>query len=108
MRVAREIEEWWGVARWLFIPESKQKEIRQTFADEIEKKKQSICIWIDTDPLASWRRLIWALDSMRQYHLADSIRPNAEPLAGSHQFYITLFYMHCGMQIVLMTVFLTC
>ena len=108
MRIVREIEEWWGgsgLARWLFIPESKQEEIRQTFAGDMEQKKQSICIWIDTDPLASWRRLIWALDYMRQHHLADSIRPNAEPFTGSHQFYITVFYMHCAMQMVLMTVF---
>ena len=95
MRIVREIEKWWGgagsgsLARWLYIPKSKQKEIRQKFADLMEQKKQSICYWINTDPLASWRRLITALDWMRQSHLADSIRPNVEPLTGSHQIYIT-------------------
>ena len=78
-----------SLADYLYIPESKQKEIRQKFADPMEQKKQSICYWINTDPLASWRRLITALDRMQQSHLADSIRPNAEPLTGNHQIYIT-------------------
>ena len=77
MRVAREIEKWWGgypsLTYFLYIPKSKQKEIRQKFADDMEQKKKSICYWINTDPLASWRRLIWALDYMKLCHLADSI-----------------------------------
>ena len=93
MRIVREIEKWWGgigsLTYHLYIPWSKQEEIRQKFADPMEQKKQSICYWINTDPLATWRRLIIALDRMRQSHLADSIRPNAEPLTGSHQIYIT-------------------
>ena len=95
MRIVREIEKWWGgilsgsLTYFLCIPKSKQEEIRQKFADPMEQKKQSICYWINTDPLATWRRLITALDRMRQSHLADSIRPNAEPLTGSHQIYIT-------------------
>ena len=95
IRVVRDVEKWWGgfldfaLAGWLFIPESKQEEIRQKFPNEMEQKKQSICYWINTDPLASWRRLILALDGIQQPHLADSIRPNAELLTGSHQFYIT-------------------
>ena len=99
MRIVREIKKWWGssskiiisksLADVLYIPKSKQEEIRQKFADPMEQKKQSICYWINTDALASWRRLITALDWMRQSHLADSIRPNAEPLTGSHQIYIT-------------------
>ena len=99
MRIVREIKKWWGssskiiisksLVDVLYIPKSKQEEIRQKFADPMEQKKQSICYWINTDALASWRRLITALDRMQQSHLADSIRPNAEPLTGSHQIYIT-------------------
>ena len=88
MRIVREIEEWWGdfaLAGLLHIPKSKQEEIRQKFADDMEQKKQSIFYCINTDPLASWRKLITVLDNLRQTHLADSIRPNAEPLTGSHQ-----------------------
>ncbi|CAI8009012.1 hypothetical protein GBAR_LOCUS6102, partial [Geodia barretti] len=46
----------------------------------MEQKKQLISFWINTDPLASWRRLIWALDGMKETKMADSIRSYAEPL----------------------------
>ena len=95
MKIVREVEEWWGevgegaLAGWLFILNSKQEEIRQKFTDNMEQKKQAISHWIDTDPLASWRRLTWALDQMGQSRLADSIRTNTEPLTGTHKMYIT-------------------
>ena len=76
---------WWGVvslAGWLYIPESKQNEIRHNFPDEMDQKMQMIVYWINTDPLASWRRLITALDWIEETELADSIRSNAEPLTG--------------------------
>ena len=81
---------WWGrrLARprplvvYLCITESKQNEIRHNFPDEMDQKKQMIVYWINTDPLASWRRLITALDGMEETELADSIRSNAEPLTG--------------------------
>ena len=84
--LVREMRRWWGelgsmtLADWLFIPESKQDEIRRAFPDEMDQKKQAISWWINTDPLASWRRLITALDMMIETELADSIRSNAEPL----------------------------
>ena len=71
-----------GLGYWLFIPRSKREEIRQKFPDEMEQKKQLISYWINTDPLASWRRVILALDLMKQTKMADSIRSYAEPLTG--------------------------
>ena len=88
LAVVRKVENWWGVGgrwsltRWLFIPESKQKEIKANFPDEVDQKKEAISYWINTDPLASWRRLIIALDRIRETELANSIRSNAEPLTG--------------------------
>ena len=85
MRAVREVERWWddgGLRRWLYIPWSKEEEIRQNFPHEMDQKKQAISYWISTDPLASWRRLITALDCMRETKLADSIRSNAEPVIG--------------------------
>ena len=84
----REVRGWWGgpgsLAYWLCIPESKQDEIRRVFPDEMDQKKQAISYWINTDPLASWRRLITTLDMMiEETELADSIRSNAEPLTGT-------------------------
>ena len=93
-RAVREVEEWWGgygtLAFWLFIPQSKQDEIRRNFPDEMEQKRQAISYWINTDPLASWRRLITALDWMEETKVADSIRSNAEPLTG-----IVTMYYYC-------------
>ena len=78
----REVGELWGLADWLYIPKSKQVEIKHYFPDELEQKKQMISYWINTDPLAGWRRLITALDGMEETQLADLIRSNAEPLTG--------------------------
>ncbi|CAI8056152.1 hypothetical protein GBAR_LOCUS30592 [Geodia barretti] len=46
----------------------------------MEQKKQLISHWINTDPMASWRRLIVALHTMKETKMADSIRSYAEPL----------------------------
>ena len=73
----------WELADFLRVPQSKQDEIKQNFPDELEQKKQMISYWINTDPLAGWRRLITVLDGMRETQLADLIRSNAEPLTGS-------------------------
>ena len=74
----------WGLAMAdrLYIPQSKQDEIKHNFSDELEQKKQMISYWINTDPLAGWRRLITALDCMEETQLADLIRSNAESLTG--------------------------
>ena len=85
MRAVKEMEDWWGeygLRRQLSIPQSKLKEIRQTFPDEMDQMKQAVLYWINTDPEASWRRLIQILDSTSETKLADSIRSNAEPLTG--------------------------
>ena len=100
MRAVREVKRWWGgiggifggetLAGWLFIPKSKQAEIRRNFPDEMEQKRQAISYWINTDPLASWRRLITVLDQIKETKVADSIRSNAEPLTG-----IVTMYYYC-------------
>ena len=88
MREVKEVGDWWeerGLGYWLYIPRSKRVEIRQKFPDEMEQKKQLISHWINTDPQASWRRLIVALDDMKETKMADSIRSYAEPLTGKEQ-----------------------
>ena len=71
------------LADWLYIPRPKQDEIRHNFPDVMEQKKQVINYWINTDPLAGWRRLITALDRIGETQLADLIRSNSESLTGS-------------------------
>ena len=89
LAVVREVERWWGIVEGigsltscLCIPESKEKEIMANFPDEMDQKQQAISYWINTDPLASWRRLVIALDGVEETELADSIRSNFEPLTG--------------------------
>ena len=90
MRVMKGVLDFFvALASLLFIPESKQEEIRKNFPDDVEQKQQSISYWMNTDPLASWRRLITALERSGKTVLANSIRRNAEPLAGSHTICIT-------------------
>ena len=97
MRAVGEMEGWWWwgeyatLAGRLYIPLSKQDEIRRNFPDEMEQKRQSISYWINTDPLASWRRLITQLDWMEETKVADSIRSNAEPLTGIVTMYYCMF-----------------
>ena len=98
VRAVREVKRWWSgpyiviaLADKLSIPRSKQDEIRHNFPDEMEQKRQAISYWINSDPLASWRRLITALDGMRETKVADSIRSNAEPLTGI----VTMYYYNC-------------
>ena len=85
VRAVMEVEDWWGeggLGRWLFIPQSKLDEIRRTFPNEMDQKKQTITYWINTDPEAGWRKLIWRLDLIQETALAHSLRFNAEPLTG--------------------------
>lgn len=90
MIVVKKVEKWWGymsLSYCLNIPESKQEEIRARFQDEEDQKRETVSYWINTDPLASWRRLITALDEIEETELADSIRSNAEPLTGTLLFW---------------------
>ena len=81
---AVEVRRWWrvGLTDWLCIPRLKEDEIKRNFPDRLEQKKQMISYWINTDPLAGWRRLITVLVQIRETQLADLIRSNAEPLTG--------------------------
>ena len=86
MGAVEQVKRWWGMfelADLLYIPKSKEDKIKHNFPDELEQKKQIIRYWINTDPLAGWRRLITALDRIEETQLADLIRSNAEPLTGS-------------------------
>ena len=102
-----EVKTWWtrhrplSLADCLYIPESKRDELRHNFPDEMEQKKQMIVYWINTDPLASWRRLIRALDRMGETELANFIRSNAEPLAGIVIPIYIIYYLHICMAHIL-------
>jgi hypothetical protein len=65
----------------LGLPESKVLEIMKLFPSDVQEQVNSyIDYFIDHDPLASWRRFIFALDVIKQKEAADSIRHLAEPI----------------------------
>ena len=85
MKVVKDVEKWWGagsLSNWLYIPKAHQNDIWVRFSDVKEQKNEALSYWIYKDPLASWRRLIVALERTGEFEKADSIRSNVEPLTG--------------------------
>ena len=66
----------------LRVHDTKLNPIGQHFIDVEERKKAVIKCWLETDPTPSWRRLIVALDQMRQHEVAETLHPYAEPQTG--------------------------
>ena len=90
MKVVKDVEKWWGagsLSNWLYIPKAHQNDIRVQFSDVKEQKNEALSYWIYKDPLASWRRLIVALERAGEFEKADSIRSNAEPLTGRLRYF---------------------
>lgn len=88
VKMLKAMEKWWGegsLTEQLFIPKSKLSEIKAKFPDEMDRKREAVSYWMENDPLASWRRLIRALDRIKEADLADTLRCNIEPLSGLFQ-----------------------
>ena len=86
MRIVKAVKRWEVLSRQFNIPKAKDDRIRKTLSDETEQRVQSITYWINHDPLASWRRLITALDEIGETQLANTIRVNAEILTGTEEY----------------------
>jgi hypothetical protein len=59
--------------------------IESEHATNFERLKAVVRYWIQHDPYASWRRLVWRFDGPSDTDLervANSIRKYAEPIAG--------------------------
>ena len=82
LRAVREVEDTDRLGDWLGVPKSKREEIWSQFSSVVEQRKAIINYFIENDPESSWRRVIWALDAMRQKKIADDIRHLAEPIPG--------------------------
>ena len=92
MNVLRAVEEVENIDRlglYLNVPMSKRQHINSQFSSRSQRKKQLIKYWIESDPIASWRGLIVALDDMGE-KAADAIRHLAEPVTGR----ICTLYIH--------------
>ena len=73
VRVVEGVQNWRSLGGRLCVPRSKRG----------KQVKDIITYWIKTDPFASWRRLIRALDLIGEKGITSSIRHYAEPLAGT-------------------------
>ena len=76
--------DWLG--NYLGVPSRRRSKIQKQFSSDREQRvKKYVDFFMDNDPLASWRRVIVALDTMRVYGgtvVADKIRHVAEPITG--------------------------
>ena len=59
--VMAEVRDWWRVGFGLGVPRSKLQEIRQQSSTEREKSLALGDYWVNTDPDASWEKLVWVL-----------------------------------------------
>ena len=67
---------------WLGVPYKKRIEIQKQFSSEPQQVKAYINYFMEHDPVASWRAVIVALDTMEEKEAADAIRHLAEPVTG--------------------------
>lgn len=75
----------------LGLPEKKIQEIMDQFPDPHDRAEAYINYFIDHDPLASWRRFIFALDDLDLKKVADCIRHLAEPISGKMPGYYPVY-----------------
>ena len=59
--VMAEVTDWLSVGIGLGVPYSKRQEIRQQSSTEREKSLALGDYWVNTDPDASWEKLVWEL-----------------------------------------------
>ena len=83
LRAVQEVENIDLLGVCLRVPSSQRQDIYQQFSSVPQRRKQMIKYWMETDPLASWRSMIVALDGMRAKKAADAIRHMAESVTGT-------------------------
>lgn len=93
-RALREVKDPEGLGDMLGVPDSKQNEIRNQYSSVPQRSKAYVDYFIDNNPLASWRAIIWFLDTMREKKAADAIRHLAEPITGRGR-YTCMYTIQC-------------
>ena len=76
---------WRGVGDRLCVPSAVLDLIASECTSDSECLRKALRYWIQRDPLASWRRLIWRLDRSGDAdvrRVADGVRSLAEELTG--------------------------
>ena len=78
-----DVENFKELGKWLGVPVSKLQEFEQQYTTEMERKRGVLEYWFIMDPSPSWRRVIWALDMMKEHKTASGIENKAEPVLGT-------------------------
>ena len=73
---------WWHLGEELFIPPYYLREFELKHFSIEERLRSTIHLWLHSDPYASWRRIIQALDGIEEHELAGNLHHLAEPVAG--------------------------
>ena len=66
----------------LLLPHSQWKKIESEFSEEEQRKTTGVLFWLTSNPLASWRWLIWRLDWEGKHSLSERLHPYAKKLTG--------------------------
>ena len=78
---------WRDVGETLHLPDTTLKVIKLESVSDVERLRAVLRYWLQHDPHASWKMLMWALCYSKIPDLngvADNIRNYAEPLAGQY------------------------
>ena len=81
-RAVREVKDTYKLGNYLGVPYTKQIEICEQFSTVPQQMKAYIHYFMEHDPVASWRAVIVALDTIGETKAADAIRHLAEPVTG--------------------------
>ena len=76
---------WRRVGAGLYVPDAVLDLIASECTSDSECLRKALRYWIQRDPLASWRQLLWRLDWSGKADLvrvADDVRSLAEELTG--------------------------
>ena len=80
---------WTNVSDWLCLPGATSDVIDRESISDVERLRAVLRYWLQHDPHASWRMLIWRLDHSDLPDLkkvVDDIRSYAEILTGQWDF----------------------
>ena len=79
----RDVRKTGNLGVFLCVPGRRRREIDSQFSgNDGQVKKKYVDYFMNHDPLASWRRVIVALDSLREKEGAEKIRHLAEAVTG--------------------------
>ena len=69
-------KEWYSLGQALGISVQELENIQKTEANAFKCKAQMFRLWLQNDPVASWEKLVTALEDINKTELASELRSN--------------------------------